>query len=174
MSGFALANGLTVERIFQIISERGSDVVAPPVTGFPVFLGAVPFAFSAVLFALPAARLIRKGAQERKIQRENARRAMLSVLVKGGTPEVVEATDLRRAWMSAGAPMPKESELTEEVRRMGGEPDVREDGTLIYRFADLHRESQSLVAGRKAAPASERSVGQVLFSSLGGRDGQDD
>jgi hypothetical protein len=167
VGGFALANGLTVERILQIISERGSDVVSTPVTGFPVFLGAVPFAFSSVLFVLPAARLLRKGARERRVIEENARRAMLGLLVKGGTPEVVEASDLRKAWMSTGAPLPTDSALTEEVRRLGGEPDVNDDGKLIFRFADLHRESLALATDRKGASAGERSVGQVLFSSLG-------
>jgi hypothetical protein len=170
VGGIALANGLTLERLFQILSERAGDIPAPPVTGFPLFLGAIPFTFSAVLFALPAARLIRKGSRERKILRENARRALLAAVVKGATPEVLDATELRRAWMSSGAPLPTEKELTEEVRRLGGEPDVDDSGKLVYRFPDLTREAKALAADRKSASPAERSVGQILFSSLGGKD----
>jgi hypothetical protein len=171
MGGVALANGLTVERVVQLISERTSDVATAvaPATGFPVFLGAIPFGFSAVLFALPAARLLAHGRKVRRVERENGRRGMLSAVVGGR--EVVPAGELRKAWRLAGGPELNERALTEEVRRLGGEPDVDEaTGGVIYRFPDLSREAQALAAERKAAPASERQVGQVLFSSLGSRD----
>jgi hypothetical protein len=169
MGGVALANGLTVERVVQLISERAGEVVSAPATGFPVFLGAIPFGFSAALFALPAARLLAHGRKVRRIERENGRRGMLSAVVGGR--EVVPAGELRKAWRLAGGPELSEQALTEEVRRVGGEPDVDEaSGALIYRFADLAREGRALAAERKAAPESERRVGQVLFSSLPTRD----
>jgi hypothetical protein len=165
MGGVALANGLTIERVFQLISERAGDVVTPAVTGFPVFLGAIPFGFSAALFALPAARLLAHGRRVRRVERENGRRGMLSAVVGGR--EVVPAGELRKAWRLAGGPELSEKALTEEVRRLGGEPDVDEaTGAVVYRFADLAREGRALTAERKAAPDSERRVGQVLFSSL--------
>jgi hypothetical protein len=170
VGGVALANGLTIERLLQILSERAGDVAAAPLTGFPVFFGAIPFAFSTALVALPAARLLTSKARARKVTRENARRALLSALVDGPVPEIVEATELRRAWLAGGGSMPTEAEMTEEVRRLGGEPDVNETGKLIYRFEDLSRESKALAADRKQAPAAERSVGQVLFDSLDGQD----
>jgi hypothetical protein len=165
MGSVALANGLTVERVFQLISERAGEVAtAAPATGFPVFLGAIPFGFSAALFALPAARVVLHGKKVRRVARENARRSLLAAVVDA--PETVPAGDLRRAWRLAGGPDLTEADLTKEVRRLGGEPDVADSGTLVYRFPDLHREARALAAERKSAPASERRVGQVVFSSL--------
>jgi hypothetical protein len=172
MGGVALANGLTIERVVQILGQMGSEVAtaAPPVTGFPVLLGAVPFGFSAALFALPAARLAFPGRKLRAVACENGRRGLLAGVVRGPAPEVVSAGDLRHAWRLSGGPAVSDSELTAEVRRLGGEPDVDEAGNLVYRFGDLHREGRALEADRKAAPASERLVGQVLFSSRGAPD----
>jgi hypothetical protein len=167
MGGVALANGLTVERVFQLIGERASEVAvaAAPVTGFPLFLGAIPFGFSAALFALPAARVLAHGRKLRRAARENGRRGLLSAVL-GAPPEGVGERELRRAWRATSGPELAEAELTAEVRRLGGEPDVGPDGALIYRFEDLTREAEALAAERKSAPASERRVGEVLFSSL--------
>jgi hypothetical protein len=173
VGGVALANGLTVERVFQIISERAGEVAGaaePIATGFPLFLGAIPFGFSAALFAIPAARLLTHGRKVKRVARENGRRGLLSSLVGGATPEVVEAGELRKAWLAAGGPAVGEAELTAEVRKLGGEPDVNEAGKLIYRFEDLSREARALAAERKAAPLAERSPGEVVFSSLAAPD----
>ena len=167
VGGVALANGLTIERIFQIISERANDLTvatAPIATGFPLFLGAIPFTFSAALFALPAARLVTHRRKVRRVAAENGRRGLLAAVVGRDTPQVVEAGEVRRAWLSSGGPPVGEAELTEEVRMVGGEPDV-EDGKLVYRFEDLHRESRALSTQRQSASPAERSVGEVLFSS---------
>jgi hypothetical protein len=172
VGGIALANGLTIERVLQILAQRAGEVApvaAPVATGFPLFFGAIPFGFSAALFALPAARLLTHGRKVRRAARENGRRGMLSAVVGGR--EVVPAGDLRKAWTTAGGPELTEAALTDEVRRLGGEPDVDETtGTLVYRFEDLAREAKALSAERKAAPAAERLVGEVLFSSLGSPD----
>jgi hypothetical protein len=167
MGTVGLANGLTIERLLQILAERAGDVAtAAPATGLPLVLGAIPFGFSAVLFTLPAARLLTRRRKLRRVAAENGRRGVLRVLVEAPTPEVVGSEALRQAWLAAGGGEVSEAELTEEVRRLGGEPDVDDAGKLIYRFADLHRESQALKVERLSASPTERSPGQVLFSSL--------
>jgi hypothetical protein len=80
--------------------------------------------------------------------------------------EVVPSLPLRRAWSAAGAPSTSEDKLTEEIRRLGGEPDVDGDGKVVYRFPDLARETRALAAARRTAPAEEKSPGEVIFSSL--------
>jgi hypothetical protein len=168
-SGVALANGLTLEHLGNLLTAtqvNDPTWVMPPSEGTPLVLGAIPFAFSAMLFVLPTARAIRKGKRERQVVRENARRALLRAVVEQPTPELVAAADLRRAWADAGAPQPSEAELTEEVRRLGGEPDVTDDGQLVYKFPDLAREARALAAERRAARPEERSAGEVIFSSL--------
>lgn len=181
-SGVVLANGLTIERILQIVSERVGEAAAagevavgaaPVADGVPLVLGAIPFAFSSALFVLPVARALRQGAKERRVQMENGRRALLARLVgreDGATPEVLPAAELRQAWRAAGGGQVTEAELTAEVRKLGGEPDVTEAGDVVYRFADLSREARALAGERKAAGGAERAVGEVVFSSLSAPD----
>jgi hypothetical protein len=167
-SGVALASGLTLEHIGQLLAARMEEgAVVPPATGVPLVLGAIPFAFSAVVFALPAARALLHGARKHRAALENGRRALLRAVLAAGVGEVVPALPLRRAWLAAGGPVQlDEKALTEEVRRLGGEPDVDDEGKVVYRFSDLARETRALGAARRAAPSQERFAGEVIFSSL--------
>jgi hypothetical protein len=87
-------------------------------------------------------------------------------VVGGSTPELRPATELRQAWLTAGGGQLSDAHLTTEVRRLGGEPDVTDDGQLVFRFADLARESKALTTQRRSASPTERSPGEVIFSSL--------
>jgi hypothetical protein len=168
-SGMVLASGLTVERITQLLAARVEDTPVPAAAGgVPLVLGAIPFAFSTVVFVLPTARALLKGVRARKAAIENGRRALLRAVLAAGVGEVVPALPLQRAWVAAGAPAIAEAEMTAEVRRLGGEPDVDEGGQVVYRFPDLARETRALASARRAAPATERSPGEVIFSSLDG------
>jgi hypothetical protein len=165
-SGVVLANGLTFERIGQLLAARAGDVMLPPPAGdVPIVLGMVPFVFSAALFALPALRAFRQGARNRAVARENGRRGLLKALLDRPTAEVVNASELRSQWLAAGGQAINDRDLTTEVRRLGGEPDVTEGGTLVFKFEDLSRESRSLTATRRTASPTERAPGQVVFSS---------
>jgi hypothetical protein len=165
-SGVVLANGLTFERISQLLAARAGDVILPPPAGdVPIVLGMVPFVFSAALFALPALRALRQGARKRAVARENGRRGLLKALLDRPTSEVVNASELRSQWLASGGQAINDRDLTTEVRRLGGEPDVTEGGALVFKFEDLSRESRSLTATRRTASATERSPGQVIFSS---------
>jgi hypothetical protein len=165
-SGAVLASGLTLDRIGQLLAARGEDGPLPPAAGgIPIVLGAIPFVFSAVVFTLPTARALLKGSRARRAAIENGRRALLRAVLAAAVGETVPAVPLQRAWTAAGAPALTEQQLTSEVRRLGGEPDVDEGGQIVYRFPDLARETRALTAARRAAPSEERSPGQVLFSS---------
>ncbi len=182
-SGYVLANGLTFERIGQLLSARLADdpatataaAMADVSSGTPLVLGAIPFVFSAALFALPLARWLRQPARVRKAARENARRALLrSVLERLSRPAspattatevAIEARTLSDVWRQATGRAPDEAELTGAVRSWGGEPDVDEQGLLVYRFADLAREARALQTDRRLAPIGERDAGDVIFSS---------
>jgi hypothetical protein len=165
-SGMVLASGLTLDRIAQLVTQRLEDAPLPPAAGgVPLVLGAIPFAFSMVVFALPAARAVMKGARAKRAAIENGRRALLRAVLAAGVGEVVPSVPLHRAWVAAGAPALAEPQMTAEVRRLGGEPDVDEGGQVVYRFPDLARETRALTAARRAAPARERSPGEVIFSS---------
>jgi len=107
-------------------------------------------------------------ARARRVAIENGRRAVLRAVLAAAVGETVPSVPLRRAWVAAGAPPLDEAQLTAEVRRLGGEPDVDEGGQVVYRFPDLARETRALAAARRAAPAAERSPGEVIFSSLDG------
>jgi hypothetical protein len=167
-SGFALAEGLTLERVGALVAragERAAEVPLPPADGLPLALGLVPFAFSLLLFALPLGRALRRPAERRRVAHENGWRALLRLtLSERGRPEL-EEEELRRAWRQATGRDPKEAELRAAVQRAGGEPDLREDGRMIYRFEALAREQAALEAQRRAASADEAHAGEVVFSS---------
>lgn len=127
--------------------------------------GVIPFTFSAMLFALPLGRLIFKKRREKKAARENGRRGLLRVLTEGRMGAIVQAKELSLAWIKAGGGSVDEQTLTEEVRALGGEPDVDDAGRLVYKFEEVDREVKALQQERRIAPAAEESVGEVLFGS---------
>lgn len=171
-SGYIWANGLTFERIAQLLEQTYTEDPGAPihfaeaVTGTPVVLGVVPFIFSAALFALPAARLAYRRVRERRAAHENARRAILKLaLDRLPTDATLGSAELERLWKDTTGHFPRERELTDVVRTLGGEPDVNDTGQVIYRFPELTRESKALRAERQLAPQDERSAGQTIFSS---------
>jgi hypothetical protein len=169
MSWFALTEHMTVEKIgwlFQMAQHHFPRGMAPPepVTGTAIALGVVPLVFSIALFALPLARAAYRPLKQRRVARENGRRAMLrEILEHVGTGEVTD-TSLRAAWKAAAGEEPDEKELTREVAALGGDVDY-ESGKVKYRFPDLEAEAKALEAEREAAAESEAKVGNVVFSS---------
>ena len=135
----------------------------PPV-GTAVALGVVPLVFSIALFALPLARAAYRPCKERRVARENGRRAMLrEIFEKAGARRGDGRFAPRRLEAGRGSEAgPKE--LTREVVALGGDVDY-ESGEVRYRFPDFEAESAALAAEREAAAESEAKLGEVVFSS---------
>jgi hypothetical protein len=169
-SGYVLANGLTLERLAALFTQLGArePMPLPPVDGLPLVLGVIPFAFSAALFALPALRLLRRSGEARRVERENGWRGLLR-LVLDRTPADFRAEytreEIARAWAVTAGRAASERELDDAVRRLGGEVELGEDGTLVYRFAIMGAEVEALLGERQRAADSEAFAGEVVFSS---------
>jgi hypothetical protein len=176
VSGVAVAGGITVERIFQLVeharlvSVLGPD--APPLLaahGVPLLLGWVPLAFSAGLFLLPARRILHRRRQKAEIAAENGRRALLRLVLAepGGVADLPPAT-ARRTWLAASQMKDVEAvtaQIEAAVRALGGEVDLDAAGAVVYRFSTEARERRALQAVRATAPRDEALPGEVVFSS---------
>jgi hypothetical protein len=175
VSGIAVAAGLTVERIFEVmeharlVASLGPD--APPLLashGVPLLLGWVPLVFSTGLFLLPARRALRRRSEKRAIAAENGRRALMRLtLAEPGLAELSPAL-ARRVWVEASGTRDSEAVTTEieaAVRALGGEIDLDGAGAVVYVFATEARERRALRALRAAAPSVEAVAGPVVFSS---------
>ena len=169
MSLYALSNHLTFEKLawlFELAQYRGPRFGRPemPPEGTAIALGVVPLVFSIALFALPLARMALRPLKEKRIARENGRRAMLrEILTNVGHGEVTDES-LRAAWKQAAGTEPDPKELTREVVALGGDVDY-ESGKVRYRFADFEAEAKAVEAEREAAAESEAKLGEVVFSS---------
>ncbi|HVU50021.1 MAG TPA: hypothetical protein VHL80_05015 [Polyangia bacterium] len=175
-SSVAVASGLTVERLFQLVEHArlvaalGPD--APPLAaahGTPLLLGWIPLAFSIGLFALPARRIWRRRREKAAIAAENGRRGLMRLVLAepGGATELSPAA-ARRAFAAASGLEDSEAlvpQIEAAVRALGGEVDLDASGAVVYRFASEARERRALAALRGAAPRAEALPGEVVFSS---------
>ncbi|HEY0710064.1 MAG TPA: hypothetical protein VGG33_24850 [Polyangia bacterium] len=167
-SVYALGNGLTLERIGEMIARTGErfPTPLPPPDGTPLVFGLVPFVFSTALFALPLMRALRRPKEKQRVGRENGWRGVLRLAIAGRRGSLVQTkAEVEAAWIAAGGHPPTEAELTEAVRAAGGDVDVGEDGQIIYRFDQVEGELRASAEQRQAASAREMSPGEVVFSS---------
>lgn len=165
VSFYALAEGLTLDKV-QWLLERAAyhgppELFRPAPTGTAIALGVVPLIFSLALFALPVARAALRPWKERRIARENGRRAALREILE--QRDVSDAA-LRAAWKQGAGVEPSEAELNREIVALGGDVSG-ESGEVRYRFPDLETEALALAAEREAAAESEAKVGEVVFTS---------
>jgi hypothetical protein len=180
-SGFALHAGLTFARVGELVASIGAPDGPPPPSGdVPLVLGAIPFAFSLALFALPVVRAVRRRFQARRVARENGRRGILRLLFgKDDRPAGAATTpaplverhapeEVAAAWTAAAGRAPDERELTEAVRSLGGELELDPDGKLVYEFDVVARERAAIQSERTRASSDEASPGAVVFSSAEG------
>lgn len=181
MSGVAVANGLTVERIFELIDHArevatfgiAATPLAPP-HGVPWVLGWIPLMFSTGLFVLPALRALRQRRRRGEAADQNGRRGLMRLVLADANP-VAELTpsDAGRVWLAAagadGGKTPEEStpRIEAAVRALGGEIDLDDTGKLVYRFTTEARERRALQAQRLGASLAEAQPGAVVFSSDG-------
>lgn len=163
MSLYALANGMTFEKIAMMLSRVPLNKI--PDTGTAVALGVVPLVFSIALFALPVVRALYRPIKERKVARENGRRGLLREVLTGIDKREITDASLTKAWSSAAGKAPDAKEITREVVALGGDVEIQEDGRVRYRFPDLEAEAAALKAEREAASEEEARVGKIVFSS---------
>lgn len=183
-SGAVLANDLTLERLAAMFTRMATPdqvfaaMPLPPADGIPLVLGAVPFAFSLALFALPLIRLLRRPAAAQEVARQNGWRAVLrQVLGKASDkasdqgsgnpagPMVYSRDDLSRAWEAASGRPATDADLEGAVRDLGGTVELREDGALVYQFDSLALELSELMAQRGRVSDEEALAGTIIFSS---------
>ena len=166
MSLYALSNGWTFEKIAMLLSRAPLDRGQPlPDTGTAIALGVVPLVFSIALFALPIARALYRPIKERKVARENGRRALLREVLTGIDKREITDASLESAWKSAAGQAPDPKVITREVVALGGDVEIQDDGRVRYRFPDLEAEAAALRAEREAASEEEARVGKIVFSS---------
>jgi hypothetical protein len=168
MSGVALAQGLTIARLAEVIARIGvvDAPPLPPPDGVPLALGLVPLLFSAGLFALPLVRALGRRATKARVAHDNLVRRLLAVLLAG--PEAGQFRFAAPALASAlalPAGRPSDADVERAVRRLGGAVDIGDDGALVYTFDEMAREHAAVRAARALASPDEASPGAILLSS---------
>jgi hypothetical protein len=164
-SGWVMLQGLTLERLFAILTRVAPSDLPPP--GLPIALGLVPFLFSIALFLLPLGRLALQRRAKRKAAEERGRLAVLEAVLEGvKQPNGIDETQLRRRFAVAAGFEPDPKQLSKELLALGGDVDIAQlDKGVRYRFADLELERRAVEAEREAAAEEEAKVGKVVFSS---------
>jgi hypothetical protein len=135
--------------------------------GLPLVIGLVPFLLALGLLLIPIGRALARPLQRRRVERENGRRALLREVLSAAAPRGADERTLLDAWEgAAGRPLAKGA-LSGELLRIGAMPEVdgAADGSIRYRFPELEEEQATLEAEREAASESERSAGDVVFTS---------
>ena len=169
MAWVALQMNLTVDRVIHFFTTIQDQIPAPPLPydGIPWALGAVPFVFSALLFALPMWRWATDASRKKKAAEENARRAVLKTVIEEVKKDGVGVREdtLKRAWQQATGEAPNDKQLIEQVVELGGDVDMdaHAEGRGLFRFRDLEAEVEELKRQRAATSVQETQVGQVVF-----------
>ncbi len=163
MGFWALGNGMTIERVSHLFDRVSYPVVD---TGTPIVLGVIPLIFSALLFLVPAARLIARPWRRRKAAEERGRLAVLRTVIER-LREKQPVTDraIADAWRDAAGIAPGPKRLDRELVALGGDVAIEPDGKTRWRFADLETEARAVAAEREAASEDEARLGQVVFAS---------
>lgn len=169
MSGVAIANGWTIEKlkyIFYVASSRLPTELLPPAPeGTPLLLGWIPFIFSSLLFLIPIMRALSRGKKKREIEAKNGKRGLIRVILsKLGLAGIKEEV-LRQGWTEQARAEPDPKVLTREVIKLGGELELNKDDAPVYRFKAIEAELSALQAARLRASKNETMVSDVIFSS---------
>jgi hypothetical protein len=166
MAWVALTSHLTLERLPLLFMRHPPPEALIAPTGTAVVLGLIPLAFSFLLFLLPLGRMLVRPFQAQALARENGRRAVLQeVLGRVERKQDVDDRVLADAWQRASGSAPDPKALTREVVGLGGDVEIKEDGTTRYRFVDLETEREALEAERAAAGEDEARLGKMVFTS---------
>ncbi|HVY37510.1 MAG TPA: hypothetical protein VHM31_06230 [Polyangia bacterium] len=117
-----------------------------------------PLAFSALFFAVPAARWIKARRDAARIRARNDRRRLLGRIFAAAGPRPREELAPTPALAAA-----LDRELVELGGDVAAEPDAQ--GRVLYTFPRIEQETAAVVRARAAAPAIEREAGAIVFSS---------
>jgi hypothetical protein len=104
----------------------------------------IPFLLSLLTLAMPLARLFGRPARLRQLAHENGRRGLLRALLERPAGAPVSAHALSHVWAACAGRAIQARQLLEEMRALGGEPDVDAEARLQFRFPDLDEESRAL------------------------------
>ncbi len=166
MAWVALTSHLTLERLPLLFMRHPPPEALIAPTGTAVVLGIIPLAFSFLLFLLPLGRMLARPFETQTLARENGRRAVLQeVLGRVERKQDVDDRVLADAWQRASGAAPDPKALTREVVGLGGDVEIKEDGTTRYRFVDLETEREALEAERATAGEDEARLGKMVFTS---------
>jgi len=163
MGGWAIENGMTIERITHLFDRVPYHVVG---TGIPVALGLVPLVFSALLFLLPIGRAAARPAKVRAATEEKGRLAVLrEVLDRVGRKQPVTDEVLAQAWEKAAGEPPPKKRIDQELVKLGGDVAIEDSGATRWRFAELETEAAAVEAEREAASDAEAKLGKVVYAT---------
>jgi hypothetical protein len=157
-AGFNLLASMTIGPAFLMrYGLSGNEVLNFFVTLFPLI-------FSAIFFAVPALRWVKRQGALKKRERRQLTRALMREIWKqpGEARDPGELCALAAA--STGQPLPVcKKALDELVADLDGDIDTDEEGRVRYRFPRLAEEQRAVAAARQKAP--DKVLGEVVFSS---------
>lgn len=171
MSAWAIEHHLTLSNIALLFDRTharavGLETLPLPDTGLPLVLGAIPFVFSLVLFALPILRAIHRTRAQKRVNEEKARLMVLrEVVTRSARKEPIADETLRTLVRVATGEEPTSKEITRRVVDLGGDVDVGPEGQVRYRFADLEAEAEAVGEERERASEREARLGKIVFAS---------
>ena len=164
VSAWAIQNNLTLANLTLLFDRERPPVL--PDDGLPIVLGAIPFVFSVVLFALPVLRALSRVRQQQRLDAEHARLAVLrEVVTRSARGEPVADEALRAAVRVATGEEPTSKDITRRVVELGGDVDVGPEGEVRYRFAELEADAEALEAERERSSEREARLGKIVFAS---------
>jgi hypothetical protein len=129
-------------------------------------LGAVPLAFSALLYLVPLVRRGRLARVNEQIRAEGLARRIYARVLAG--PSRVDPRELRP--LGAGADPARFEAARKRIfdrfaGAKGAEPEALGDGGFVYRFADLEREKADLERYRASVDLAKLRTGATVFDS---------
>ena len=167
------ANGVTAG--FAGFNLFGSMVIAPaflqrfhlPTEPWTFWLTLFPLIFSAIFFAVPAARWAIRRRQLAKRERRQLRRELLREIWTRPAEPRDPAELCARASQRIGVPVSDAQKMLETlVRDLDGDITTDAEGRMRYLFPRLDEEQRAVQKARLAAP--DKQLGEVIFSSEDG------
>ena len=164
-AGFNLFASMTIGPAFLQRFQLGGDPLAT------FFVTLFPMIFSAIFFAVPAARWVKRQRQLKRRERRQLRRELMrEIWARPGEPQDPAALAARVS-QRTGQPVPAvQAMLDTLVRDLDGDVDTDAEGEMRYVFKRLAEEQHAAAEAR--AGATEKKLGQVVFSSEDEEDGE--
>lgn len=163
-SAWVLQHGLTIGNVALLFDRHRPPVL--PDDGVPLALGLVPLSFSVLLFVLPMIRAFLRLREQKKIDAEHARLAVLrEIVTRASKKEPIADDTLRSAIRVATGTEPTSAEVTARVVELGGDVDVGPQGEVRYRFKELEADAEAVEEERARASEREARLGKIVFAS---------